>query len=180
MYKAKESFCTKNYDVRRAEILAEDFTNQNEITGFLNIGYIEEYDGSLDITENGTYDVTEYEQVVVNVSSDEPAPIVEANIDLRLFDENEGVYSSENIDYINGLEELYLSTLDEQTGEYTGIFDYVIIDVEGNILHGQIKNADERTGDFYYNNEKIYTILMEEDPEFGDITALIVVSTYTE
>lgn len=77
---------------------------------------------------------------------------VEANIDLRLFDESEGVYSSSNLEYINGFEGLYLDTLDEQAGDYTGIFDYVIINADGNILQGQIKNADESGGDFYYNN----------------------------
>ena len=68
MYKALDSFTTKDYDVRRGEILAEDFTTQDEIQEFLNIGYIVEFNGSLDITSNGTYDVTEYEQAVVNVS----------------------------------------------------------------------------------------------------------------
>ena len=68
MYKALESFTTKNYDVRRGQILAGDFTTQDEITEFLNIGYIVEYDGSLEITENGTYDVKDYEQAVVDVS----------------------------------------------------------------------------------------------------------------
>lgn len=68
MYKALESFTTKNYDVRRGQILAEDFTTQDEITEFLNIGYIVEYDGSLEITENGTYDVKDYEQAIVDVS----------------------------------------------------------------------------------------------------------------
>lgn len=67
MYKALDSFTTKDYDVRRGEILAEDFTTQDEITEFLNIGYIEEFNGSIGITQNGTYDVTDYEQAVVNV-----------------------------------------------------------------------------------------------------------------
>lgn len=69
MYKAKESFTTKSYDVRRGQILAEDFTTQDEITEFLEIGYIEEYSGTLEITENGTYEVIDYEEVDVNVSS---------------------------------------------------------------------------------------------------------------
>lgn len=71
MYRALESFSTKNYDVKRKQLLEEDFTTQEEIQEFLNIGYIEVYDGSLEITENGTYDVADYETADVNVSGGE-------------------------------------------------------------------------------------------------------------
>lgn len=68
MYKAKKSFATKDYNVHGKQKLSEDFTNQEEIDEFLDIEYIETYDGSLEITENGSYDVTEYETAEVNVS----------------------------------------------------------------------------------------------------------------
>lgn len=69
MYKALLSFTTiKPYkDVQKGEILESDFDTPEEIEKYLSIGYIEEFNGSLDITENGTYDVTDYEQVDVNV-----------------------------------------------------------------------------------------------------------------
>lgn len=68
MYKALESFATNDYDVKRSQILEDDFTSQEEIQEFINIGYIIEYDSTLEITENGQYDVTDYETADVNVS----------------------------------------------------------------------------------------------------------------
>lgn len=72
MYKATLSFTTKDYDVRKNQILAEDFTTQSEIDEYLSIGYIVEYDETLEITQNGLYDVKEYEQANVDVPSGEP------------------------------------------------------------------------------------------------------------
>lgn len=43
MYKATTSFTTKNYEVRKNQLLEDDFTSQDEINEFLDIGYIEVY-----------------------------------------------------------------------------------------------------------------------------------------
>lgn len=43
MYKATTSFTTKNYEVRKNQLLENDFTSQDEINEFLDIGYIEVY-----------------------------------------------------------------------------------------------------------------------------------------
>ena len=67
MYRALESFTTKNYDVKRKQILAEDFTTPEEIQDLLNAGYIKVDDGSINITENGQYNVDSYDIAVVNV-----------------------------------------------------------------------------------------------------------------
>ena len=68
MYRALESFTTGIYNVQRKQLLEDDFTTQKEIQDLLNVGYIEIYDGTLEITENGQYNVKDYEMTDVNVT----------------------------------------------------------------------------------------------------------------
>ena len=84
MYRALESFTTKDYDVRRKQILDDNFTTENEIQEFLRIGYIEVYDSSLEITENGIYNVEDYETADVDVQTGKltEEEYTEANDDL--------------------------------------------------------------------------------------------------
>lgn len=67
MYRALTSFTTKNYDVRKKEILEDDFTTPEEIQDLLNAGYIEVDDGSIKITANGQYSVEGYDIAKVDV-----------------------------------------------------------------------------------------------------------------
>lgn len=67
MYRALESFTTANYDVKRKQILADDFTTQEEIQDLLQAGYIKVDDGTIDITKNGQYNLEGYDMAVVNV-----------------------------------------------------------------------------------------------------------------
>lgn len=67
MYRALESFSTNNYTVKRNQLLEDDFTTQDEIDEFLEIGYIEVDTGAIKITENGQYNVEPYDLAKVNV-----------------------------------------------------------------------------------------------------------------
>lgn len=74
MYKATKSFAMnkddyENIDIKKGEILSENFASQEIIEELLEVGHIVEYDSSLEITENGIYDVKDYENADVNVSS---------------------------------------------------------------------------------------------------------------
>lgn len=85
MYKALTSFAmNKNdyeeIDIRKGEILSENFAKEEVINDLLNAGYIEEYNGSIEITQNGTYDVNDYETADVNVSGGGSATLIEKNI----------------------------------------------------------------------------------------------------
>ena len=67
MYRATTSFATNDFDVRYKQILEDNFTTPEQIQEFLDIGYIEVYDDTLEITENGEYDVEDYLTADVNL-----------------------------------------------------------------------------------------------------------------
>lgn len=55
--------------IKQGQILQDsDFKNEAEKNDLLESGYIMEYDGQIEITENGTYDVKDYDTADVNVS----------------------------------------------------------------------------------------------------------------
>lgn len=67
MYRALESFTTGAYNVKRNELLEDDFTTEDEIQDLLDVGYIEVDDGAIKITQNGQYNVQPYDYAKVNV-----------------------------------------------------------------------------------------------------------------
>lgn len=79
MYRALTSFTTKDYDVRKKQILEDDFTTQDEIQDLINAGYIEVDDGAIKITANGQYSVEGYDIAKVDVegSSEEVNTLID-------------------------------------------------------------------------------------------------------
>ena len=79
MYRALESFTTSRYDVKRKQLLEDDFTTQDEIDEFLAIGYIEVDTGAIKITQNGQYNVEDYDLAKVDVedSSEEVNELID-------------------------------------------------------------------------------------------------------
>lgn len=72
MYRALTSFVLNKdvyaeEDIRKGQILPSDFVSADVIQDLLNANYIVLFDGSIEITENGQYDVEDYDVADVNV-----------------------------------------------------------------------------------------------------------------
>lgn len=72
MYRALKSFVMnkdtyEEEDVKKGELLPLDFASEDVITDLLTAQYIVLFDGLIEITENGDYEVDEYDVARVNV-----------------------------------------------------------------------------------------------------------------
>lgn len=72
MYRALKSFVMnkdtyEEEDIRKGQILSSNFASEDVITDLLNAEYIVVFDGLIEISENGDYEVDEYDVARVNV-----------------------------------------------------------------------------------------------------------------
>lgn len=72
MYRALKSFVMNKEDyaeedIRKGQILPSNFASEDIITDLLNAGHIVVFDGLIELTENGDYEVDEYDVARVNV-----------------------------------------------------------------------------------------------------------------
>lgn len=72
MYRALKSFVMnkdtyEEEDIRKGQILSSNFASEDVINDLLNAEYIVVFDGLIEITENGDYEVDEYDVARVNV-----------------------------------------------------------------------------------------------------------------
>ena len=84
MYRALKSFVmNKNTyaeeDIRKGQILPSDFASEDVIQDLINAGHIVVFDGLIEITENGEYDVEDFDVADVNVegSSEEVNALID-------------------------------------------------------------------------------------------------------
>lgn len=72
MYRALKSFVMnkdtyEEEDIRKGQILSSNFASEDVINDLLNAEYIVVFDGLIEISENGDYEVDEYDVARVNV-----------------------------------------------------------------------------------------------------------------